>query len=110
MTPVVHTVLGGELAGPHSLQPGEILQRDQVDLGWRGGADETGRFAGFVRVAGVLRPQKVGDWLVLTLVRPEDIIGVLGEELHHPGLVDGVHEAGERGGALCGLEKCRTEN
>ena len=57
----------------------------------------------------VLRPQEVGYWLVLALVRAEDIIGVFGEELHHPGLVDGVHEAGERGGALCRLQKCRPE-
>ena len=110
MTPVIYTVLGGQLAGPHSLQPGEILQGDQVDLGRGGGPDQTGRFARFVRV-GVLRPQEVGDRLVLALrLRAEDIIGVFGKELDHPGLVDGVHEAGERGRALCGLQKCGAEH
>ena len=91
--PVIHTVLGGELAGPHSLQAGEVLERHQVDLGRRGGPDQTRGLPGFVRV---LRSEELGDRVVFTaLSGAEDIVGVFGQQLHHPGLMDSVHQAGQ---------------
>ena len=42
--------------------------------------------------------------------RPEDGVRVLGEELHHPGLVHRVNQARERGRSFRGLEESWTKN
>ena len=42
--------------------------------------------------------------------RAEHLVGVLGEELDDPGLVDRVHQGGEGGRALGCLQQCRPEH